>query len=120
MSFHPSGGVPASAGRDARRVPLEAERMRRDEVAVTTTAGDDGMLHRTGRRGTGPRDAAFVDSLVERLHIDYGVDPDQVRALATEVVAGFAGARVQNFVPILVEKALRQTYRARSSAVALP
>jgi len=89
-------------------------------MAVTITAEDDGMLHRTGRRGTAPRDAAFVESLVERFHIEYGVDRDQVRALATEVVAGFAGARVQHFVPILVEKALRQAYRAHSSAVALP
>jgi hypothetical protein len=94
--------------------------MRKDEVAVTITAQDDGMLHRTGRRAAVPRNAAFVESLVERLHIEFGVDRDQVRALATEVVAGFAGARVQNFVPILVEKALRQTYRAHSSAVALP
>ena len=94
--------------------------MRRDEVAVTITTEDDGMLHRTGRRGTVPRDAAFVESLVERLHVEFGVDRDQVRALATEVVAGFAGARVQNFVPILVEKALRQTYRGHASAVALP
>ena len=89
-------------------------------MAVTSTAEEDCLLHRSGRRGTVIRDAAFVESLVERLHIEYGVDRDQVRALATEVVARFAGARVQNFVPILVEKALRQTYRAPSSAVALP
>jgi len=94
--------------------------MRRDEVAVIITAEDDGMLHQTGRRGTVPRDAAFVESLVERLHVEFGVDRDQVRALATTSVAGFAGARVQNFVPILVEKALRETYRGHASAVALP
>ena len=57
-------------------------------------------------------DAAFVDALVERMHLEFGLDRDQVRARAIEVLATFAGARVRTYVPILVEKALRQTCRA--------
>jgi pyrroline-5-carboxylate reductase len=56
--------------------------------------------------------APFLDALVARLHAEYGVDRDQVRRLAAEVLAGFATARVQTFVPILVEKRLRQICRA--------
>ena len=66
-----------------------------------------------------PRGHPFVDSVVERLHAEYGVDREQIRSRATEVLARFATAPVQSFVPILVEKALRQTYRASSRAVAL-
>jgi hypothetical protein len=63
--------------------------------------------------------ASFVDSLVERLHADFGVDRELIRSRATEVLATFAGAPVQSFVPILVEKALRQGCRAGARAVAL-
>jgi hypothetical protein len=87
-------------------------------VTVTATvvvAGDDGALERTAPRSS----LVFVDSLVERLHAEYGVAQDQIRAHATEVLATFATARVQTFVPILVEKALRQAYRASPRAAAL-
>jgi hypothetical protein len=86
--------------------------------STALVAEDDGSLD-----GTGPREAVlrdtFVNSLVERLHVEYGVDRNQIRAHATEVLATFATARVQAFVPILVEKELRQTYRVLSRAVAL-
>jgi hypothetical protein len=63
--------------------------------------------------------ASFVDALVERLHAEFGVERELIRHHATEVLARFASARVQAFVPILVEKALRGTYRAASRAVVL-
>jgi hypothetical protein len=89
--------------------------VRRREVTVTATplvAGDPSG-------GTGGGTASFVDSLVERLHAEYGVERELIRSRATEVLARFAGARVQAFVPILVEKALREGYRASARAVAL-
>jgi hypothetical protein len=79
-------------------------------VSVTATtvveAGDDGAPERP-IQGVG----SFVDSLVALLHTEYGVDPQAIRIRATEVLATFAGARVQSFVPILVEKRLRELYR---------
>ena len=83
--------------------PREAREDARDEAGLERPA---------------PR-SSFVDSLVERLHAEYGVDRELVRARATEVLATFATARVQAFVPILVEKAVRQTYRPSSRAVVL-
>jgi hypothetical protein len=55
--------------------------------------------------------ASFVDGLVARVHAEFGVDPDHIRRVALEVLASFASARVHAFVPILVEKRLRQTFR---------
>ena len=52
-----------------------------------------------------------VDSLVARLHAEFGVDPAHLRRLAVEAVGTFATAPVQTFVPILVEKRLRRTCR---------
>jgi hypothetical protein len=54
---------------------------------------------------------SFLDSLVAQLSAQYGVDPRVVLSRAGEVLASFAGARVQTFVPILVEKRLRDTFR---------
>jgi hypothetical protein len=42
------------------------------------------------------------------------VDPDQIRRLALEVLGSFASARVHVFVPVLVEKRLRQAFRGPS------
>jgi hypothetical protein len=97
----------APAGRDAR--PVTPTTKGRRQVSVTATlvvAEDDGPLD-PSRLG-----APFLDALVARLHAEYGVDRDQVRRLAAELLAGFATARVQAFVPILVEKRLRQICRA--------
>jgi hypothetical protein len=85
-------------------------------VTVTATvvvAEDRGPLEPPVRRHD-----AFVDSMVERLHAEYGVAPGEIRDHAHEVLATFAGAPVQSFVPILVEKALRGTYRAQPRGVA--
>ena len=59
-------------------------------------------------------DESFLDPLVARLSAQYGVDPRAVRSLAVQVLASFAGARVRAFVPVLAEKRLRDTFRARS------
>ena len=62
--------------------------------------------------GPAPVGDHVVELLVGRLHAEYGVDRDEIRCLATEVLGTVATARVQAFVPILVEKRLRETYRA--------
>jgi hypothetical protein len=80
------------------------------EVSVTATlvaTEDDGSFGAT--RPAGP---PFVEALVARLHAEYGVDRVRLSRLADELLAGFATARVQAFVPILVEKRLRQICRA--------
>jgi hypothetical protein len=84
-------------------------------VFVTATvdfAEDDGAPE-----GRIPGGGSFVDSLVGQLHAEYGVDPQAIRSRAAEVLATFAGARVQVFVPILVEKRLRELYRARGTGL---
>jgi hypothetical protein len=78
-------------------------------------AEDDGIPE-----GPAPGGRAFLDSLVARLSAQYGVDPRAVRSRAVEVLASFAGARVQAFVPILVEKRLRDTFRGRSGLGTIP
>ncbi|MGY1734919.1 three-helix bundle dimerization domain-containing protein [Geodermatophilus sp. SYSU D00684] len=59
---------------------------------------------------------AVLGPLVARLSQEYGADPVEVRARAVAAFAAFAGARVQVFVPILVEKRLRERYRVRRTA----
>ena len=83
-------------------------------TATAVVAEDDGAPARRGLR-----DLSMVESLVEQLHAEYGVDREQIRSRASELLETFATARVQAFVPILVEKALRETCRASSRAVAL-
>jgi hypothetical protein len=76
---------------------------------VTTTlvvAADDAAPD-----GPIPGSGSFVDTRVARLHAEYGVDAQAIRSLAVEVLASFAGARVEAFVPILVEKRLRAIRR---------
>lgn len=65
---------------------------------------------------TAPIADPIVDPLVARLSQEYGADPAEVRAWAVAAVASFADARVQAFVPILVEKQLRERYRLRRKA----
>ena len=79
-------------------------------MSVTTTvfaAEDDGA-----RDAPAPVGGSFVEPLVDRLHAEYGGDRQAIHALALEALRVFAGARVQAFVPILVEKRLRQACRA--------
>jgi hypothetical protein len=100
----------APVERDARPIPLRQRRREEAHMSVTATlvvAEDDGPPHRSVPGGT-----SFVDTLVARLHAEYGVDRAVIRGLATEVLGSFATARVQAFVPILVEKRVRQVCRA--------
>ena len=62
-----------------------------------------------------PERRSFLDPLVARLSAEYGVEPPTIRRQGAELLASFAGARVQAFVPLLVEKRLRQTLRGRSA-----
>jgi hypothetical protein len=64
--------------------------------------------------GPDPEDASFLGPLVARLSAEYGLDPSAVRSLAVPLLASFAGARVQAFIPILVEKLLRDRCRGLS------
>ena len=70
--------------------------------------------------GPVPGGGSFLDPLVAQLSAQYGVDPRVVLSRAGEVLASFAGARVQTFVPLLVEKRLRETFRGRSGLAAIP
>jgi hypothetical protein len=80
-------------------------------LAAAAVAGND----RPGDPSEPPRpmaaDTSFLESLVARLVEFYGADPHDIRRRAEAVLATFAGARVQSFVPILVEKRLRDLYR---------
>ena len=58
---------------------------------------------------------SFLDHLVTSVSQEYGVDPEGVRARAAAALAAFNDARVQAFVPILVEKRVRETYRGRET-----
>jgi hypothetical protein len=60
-----------------------------------------------------PLAAVFLDSLVTRLAAEFGVDVQEVRDRAQAALATFATAPVRTFVPILVEKRLRASYRGR-------
>jgi hypothetical protein len=56
--------------------------------------------------------APSLEPLVARLSAQYGVDARVVRSRADALLASFAGARVQAFVPLLVEKRLHEEFRA--------
>jgi len=73
-------------------------------VVAEVVPGDDEPL-------PAPLGTSFVDHLVASVSQEYGVDPEGVRDRAAAALAAFAGARVQAFVPILVEKRLRESYR---------
>ena len=75
-------------------------------VTAEVVAEDDGAPE-----GPVPEGGSFLDPLVVRLSMEYGVDREAIRRRGAAVLASFAGARVQAFVPILVEKRLRETLR---------
>ena len=75
-------------------------------VTATLVVAEEDEMPGSPPRGT------FLEPLVVRLHAEYGLDPQAIRSLASEVFASFAGARVQAFVPILVEKRLREHFRS--------
>ena len=61
--------------------------------------------------GPRPPGTSPVDLLVTRIAREHGADPAEVREQAAVALAVCDGARVQAFVPILVEKRLRGTFR---------
>jgi len=65
-------------------------------------------------------DGLVVDAVVERLHREYGGDPLAIRSQVAAALATFADASVKAFVPILVEKQVRQRYRRHSGRLAAP
>jgi hypothetical protein len=59
-----------------------------------------------------------VEALVSRLRGQFDVAPEEIRRLACELFTRFADSRVQAFVPVLVEKQVRERLRHRRSAPA--
>ena len=84
-------------------------------VTEVVVAEDDGVSE-----ATFPGGGSFLDAVVARLSAQYGADPRALRSRAVDVLAAFAGARVQAFVPILVEKRLREMLRGRSGLESIP
>lgn len=58
----------------------------------------------------GQQVAAVTERLVQEF--DGRVDADVVRALVAQTFEVYAEARVQNFVPVLVDRTVRQQLRA--------
>jgi hypothetical protein len=56
-----------------------------------------------------------VAHVADRLVDDFAgqVDGREVRSLVTEVYSGFSHARVTQFVPVLVDRSVRQSLRRR-------
>ena len=88
-------------------------------TAAVGVAEDDGR-HEPAPGAPRPGKVSFVDSLVARLHAEYGVDGEEIRRLAAEALETFATARVQAFVPVLVEKSVRVTCRRLRDARTSP
>jgi hypothetical protein len=79
---------------------------------VSVSAGD--LVEPGGMPGgSATAGESFLDPLVARLSAEHGLDPRTVRSCALQVLASFDGARVQAFVPVLVEKQLRDICRRR-------
>ena len=107
-----SGDLSGSGGRRDRRRQGEAPGVRDRRGSSSRCDGvPDGPVHRS---------ESFLDPLVARLSAQHGLDPRAVRDLAVRVLASFAGARVRAFVPILVEKRLRETCRGRAASGTIP
>jgi Protein of unknown function (DUF3562) len=66
------------------------------------------------------RHEGFADSLVDRLHGEFAGDRQSIHREVTALLAVFADARVQTFVPILVEKQVREALRHRDAAGTRP
>jgi hypothetical protein len=100
-------GGPAAG--HARPIPLHTAAGEEGDVSGTVTAAVAVVVD--PQDGPASLDTSFLDGLVARVHAEFGVDRDQIRRLALEVLGSFASARVHSFVPLLVEKRLRQTFR---------
>ena len=74
-----------------------------------------GVVPEGGDPLSGVPEASFVAPLVIQLSREYGADPEEVWGRAVSALAAFVDARVQAFIPILVEKRVRETYRVRGA-----
>lgn len=61
----------------------------------------------------------LVESLVGRMSREYDVEPDLVRNHALLVLEDFADSRVQSFIPVLVERHVREWLRQSRRLAAL-
>lgn len=64
-------------------------------------------------------DSNVVDAVVSRLREVHGLDDPELRAHAAQVWAEFEDVPVQVYVPVLVEKRLREYARLRRRAAAV-
>jgi len=55
-----------------------------------------------------------LEALVQRMSLQFDVAPEEIRSDVVEIYARFAEAPVQTFVPVLVERRLRDVLRARA------
>ena len=55
-----------------------------------------------------------LEALVQRMCLEYDVAPEEIRRDVISIYAEFADARVQTFVPVLVERQLRDRLRVRA------
>lgn len=68
--------------------------------------------------GAGVVETAALEALVQRMCQEFDVvSVDEVRSHVLDAYADFADARVQTFVPVLVEKRLRHLLRRSTSAM---
>ena len=58
-----------------------------------------------------------VEALVQRMCREYDVAPERIREHVISIYAEFADARVQTFVPVLVERRLRDQLRRQEQAL---
>jgi hypothetical protein len=68
-----------------------------------------------GAASAGAADDPFLGPLVARVCVEFAADRTEVMARAVGYLAAYEGARVRSFVPILVEKRLRDSYRRPAS-----
>jgi hypothetical protein len=56
-------------------------------------------------------DAAVVEELIRRMSALYHVEPDDLRRRAVQILGEFREIRIRAFLPVLVEKRLREQLR---------
>jgi hypothetical protein len=61
-----------------------------------------------------------LEALVQRMCRAFDGDPHEIRGLVVGIHERFADAPVQTFVPVLVERQLRDVLRARRRGLDLP
>jgi hypothetical protein len=60
--------------------------------------------------------APFLEPLVLRISQEFAAERGEVHRRALEFLSGFRHARVRSFIPILVEKRLREAYRRSATS----